>query len=239
MVDNIRMINKINEFDFNSDKCVPTNTTLESQARAQLENKEVQLLGLRHFCFSCRLCPLGCSLIEEKGKKFDPHVFSNMNHKAEFVVVGQNPGFDECMEGTPFVGAAGRNFDAEIEKHKISRRHFYITNVVKCHTVKNSKPDRKYVDVCSKLLELELMIIKPKLIITLGASSFDYLCPNIAYSSGLGNINNSIYDIPVFAAYHPSPLNISEASRREEFNRQISLMCKLIKAVKKEDYFAI
>lgn len=224
--------NPINQFDFDSRKCRLVEPKLTKRTQAVLENKKVMLRGLHTFCMACRMCSLGCTLLNEKGKEFDPHVFSNMRHDSKFMVIGQNPGFDECQIGTPFIGQAGRNFDDELKKNNLHRKMFYITNIVKCHTLKNDKPEQKHVALCSKILEIEIAAIRPTLIITLGSSSFDFFCPEIKYSEGLGTISKSAYG-NVFAIYHPSPLNINNPERREKFNNQMRLLGKLVKALRK------
>lgn len=82
-------------------------------------------------CLSCSMCELGLKDAEKDLISRDPHVLSNLNPK-RFILVGQNPGFTELEQRMPFVGASGKNFDAEITRHGISRDEFYITNIVKC-----------------------------------------------------------------------------------------------------------
>jgi len=193
-------------------------------------HKQVMTEGLRFYCNSCRLCKIGCEEFEQNGETLDPHVFSNMNYDSKYMVVGQNPGFNECKLGTPFIGAAGKNFDQELKNNGISRELLYITNIVKCRTPGNSKPDTTNKENCKLILEVEMVIIKPKLIITLGEFAFSYFCPELIYSENLGKISKCKYG-KVFAIYHPSPLNINDPERRKVFNRQIELLCKLIKKI--------
>ena len=82
-------------------------------------------------CYACTMCPLGKDGADNKGIIRDPHVFSSMT-PSKFVVIGQNPGWNELGAGLPFVGQAGKNFDAELALHGVSRDQLYITNVVKC-----------------------------------------------------------------------------------------------------------
>jgi DNA polymerase len=193
-----------------------------------IENKEVMLKGLHYFCMSCRLCSLGCEFFTDRGKELDPHVFSNMSHKANYIIIGQNPGTNECIRGVPFIGDAGKNFDEELKKNGLVRDNFYISNLVKCHSPNNDKPSHKCMEICSAILRLELQIIRPKLIITLGAFSFDYFCPHTKYSDGLGTITKSEHG-NVFSIYHPSPLNLNNPERRKMFNDQMRLLSKLVK----------
>jgi len=228
------MINDINEFDFDHRKCKPHYGLMHNPDTSLEENKKIMLMGLQNFCMCCRLCPIGCSLIEKGEDKCDPHVMSNMMFNAKFMVIGQNPGINECRAGTPFIGDAGKNFDEELENNGIDRTYFYISNVVKCFTRKadgtnNRKPNAKEKETCSvTFLANEIKIIKPKLIITLGESSFSFFCPDEKYGDRLGKITKSDFG-KVYAIYHPSPMNINDPARRKLFNRQVELLAKLIK----------
>ncbi len=201
---------------------------------SEIEDRRQKQLGhLCHLCCICTQCHLGRSLHDHKHYRFDPHVFSNLNI-SKWMVVGQNPGFRECINGEPFVGPAGKNFDDEIAKHGLTRAHFYITNVVKCHTANN---DAKLVDAaiprCSPFLTMEINILRPRLIITLGAYSFKFLSGE-KYSESLGNIVRSDeLELDIFPIYHPSPLNLNVKERREAYEQQIADLCALIKMVDK------
>jgi DNA polymerase len=235
MIDN--PTNKINEFDFDTRKCKPTCGLMYNHKNGLEENKKVMLLGLQNFCMNCRLCQIGCDLVQDKdGQQYDPHVLSNMMFNADFMVVGQNPGMNEIKFGTPFIGDSGKNFDEELNKNGIDRTKFYITNIVKCFSRKpdgtnNRTPNALEKRTCSStFLITEIKIIKPKLIITLGGPSFNFFFPNESYSDRLGKITNSEHG-KIYAVYHPSPLNINDPARRKIFNRQIELLAKLIKKI--------
>jgi DNA polymerase len=187
------------------------------------------IVPLRNVVSQCSLCSLGRKLCTEKGFSFDAHVFSNMC-PSKFMVVGQNPGFNECMEGMPFVGDAGKFFDVNLQKNGLSRSDFYITNILKCHTVNNEKPTDDYLEACCPIFQLEIKIIKPVLLITLGSISFSAICPDLKMSDHLGSIVNSgKFGVKVYPVYHPSPRNMSIVDRREKFEKHIGILCKLVK----------
>lgn len=185
-------------------------------------------------CIACSMCELGLQPAEKNHELRDPHVFSNLN-PTRFMVIGQNPGWNEVKQRQPFIGSAGKNFDNEISKHGLSRNDFYVTNAVKCFTPSNSKPSLKHKKRCEPFLQMEINIIKPLLVITLGEVAFSQFCPDSVYNESLKIITSSErYNVPVFAIYHPSPLNFRDSSRKELFEDQVKIMCKLVKALKKK-----
>lgn len=202
------------------------------------------LAELKNLCKSCTLCPLGRSQHTANNKTFDPHVFSNMV-KSKYVVIGQNPGFNECLEDEPFVGQAGMTFNREIGKHGLEREMFYITNIVHCHTDKNRAPYKSEVAACSQLVKMELMHLKPRLVITLGKFAFQALCPDETYSTSLGIVKKSKMIasgvgtgkiLNVFPVYHPSGMNLSMKKRKDKFESDIALLCRLIKHWEENGY---
>lgn len=195
------------------------------------ERNARMLEHLNSACVSCTMCELGLTTVERGGVSRDPHVFSSLT-MSRFMVVGQNPGYDEVVKGEPFVGAAGKNFEEEIHKHGLSRKDFYICNTIRCFTAGNTKPSDEHRERCEPYLRMEINILRPKLIITLGAVAFGQLCPDASFSDSLKKLVKSKYGVHVYAIYHPSPLNFREASRREQFNDQVKVMCALVKKLR-------
>jgi DNA polymerase len=192
------------------------------------DKRMVMLRALRDTCKDCVMCELGRNFKAVHGQRIDPHVFSTMS-PSRFLVVGQNPGFNECVKDEPFVGDAGKNFDNEVAKHGLTRKDFYITNIVKCHTDNNAAPSTETVRRCQLFLHMELHIMAPKFIVTLGAVSFGHFCPQAVYQKALGKMTYSdVIDKKVFAIYHPSPRNLSVESRRTAFEKQVGMLCKLV-----------
>jgi uracil-DNA glycosylase len=195
------------------------------------ERKLRMLKQMSLCCSACTCCELGRKDAERNGICRDPHVLSNMN-PTRFFVCGQGPGWDEITKGTPFIGASGKNFDDELANNGIDRSLFYITNTIKCFVKDNAKPNYQQTQKCKPFLMMEIGLINPLLVITLGASAFEALCPGIRYSESLGKITKSEeFGVKIFAAYHPSPLNLADKSRRADFKHQIAILAKLIKRI--------
>jgi uracil-DNA glycosylase len=98
--------------------------------------------------------------------------------KAEVMLVGEQPGDREDIEGHPFVGPAGRVLDQGLERAGISRRDAYITNVVKHFRYQargkrriHQKPDRWQISACLPWLNAELELVRPTALVCLGATA--------------------------------------------------------------------
>jgi len=211
---------------------------------ARMKNSETRhdrcLRMLRQLSLTCKACTM-CELGRRDAQKDyivrDPHVLSNLN-PSRFVIVGQNPGWRELELCEPFVGASGDNFNKQVEKHGLSRDDFYITNAVKCWTQDNSKPNLQHAEACKPFLQMELQLLRPLLVIVLGASAFDMMCPNHKFSDRLQKITrDEVFPWPVYAAYHPSPMNMTNKGRKEAFEKQVAILCKLVKKMKLETHY--
>jgi DNA polymerase len=119
------------------------------------------LLKIREDLGDCTRCKL------HKGRK--KLVYGDGNPKAQLVFVGEGPGADEDMQGLPFVGRAGKLLTQMIEAMGLQRRDVYICNVVKCRPPENRTPEPEEVATCSPFLLRQLDVIRPKVIVCLGA----------------------------------------------------------------------
>lgn len=84
------------------------------------------------------------------------------------MLIGEAPGGIEDEMGRPFVGAAGRLLTLTLESISIKRENIYITNVVKCRPPQNREPRDEEIESCSIYLESQILLLKPKIIVTLG-----------------------------------------------------------------------
>jgi uracil-DNA glycosylase family protein len=98
--------------------------------------------------------------------------------KARLMLVGEQPGDREDIEGLPFVGPAGRVLDQGLEAAGIARQDAYVTNVVKHFRYKargkrriHQTPERVHVAACRPWLDAELRLVKPRVLVCLGATA--------------------------------------------------------------------
>ena len=193
------------------------------------ERVKRMLEPLHATCISCGMCSLGRKECHDRDEVFDPHVFSNMN-PSRWMIVGQNPGWNEVIQGEPFVGDAGQNFNKEIRKWGLDRSEFYISNACKCYTVGNEAPTHEYTSACEPFLRMEIGLIQPILVIALGMVAFNIFCPKLQMTDSMGKIVHSDkFGVNVYAVYHPSGRNMSLAYRKKEFQDGIYDICTLIK----------
>lgn len=196
------------------------------------DRKLRMLRQLSNTCSACTMCELGRKEPERNGVVRDPHVFSNMNPQ-RIVVCGQGPGWEEITKGTPFIGQSGSNFDKELTKYGLSRSDFYITNSVRCFINDNAKPNYEQLRRCRPFLEIEIHLIRPYFVITLGACAFEAFCAGENYNASLGTLCYSkSFDVKVFPVYHPSPLNLADCNRKQAFIKQMQLACGLVNRLK-------
>jgi len=88
--------------------------------------------------------------------------------KSEIMLIAQSPGKVEDETNKMFVGPSGKIFDELLNSSGISRRNFYMTNLIKCMLPNSRRPSHNEIKECSKYLDTEIDLIQPKLIVPLG-----------------------------------------------------------------------
>lgn len=116
---------------------------------------------------NCSKCPL------HKSRK--QVVTGEGGYKLKVLLLGEAPGKTEDALGRPFTGRAGKLLDDILRRIKLSRNDVFITNSVKCRPPSNRKPYKNELITCSAYLKKELEILKPKVIVALGATGLQAL----------------------------------------------------------------
>jgi DNA polymerase len=105
-------------------------------------------------------------------------VFGEGRKGSDVMLVGEQPGDKEDLEGRPFVGPAGRLLDRALDRAGIDRRNVYVTNVVKHFKWEargkrriHKKPNMAEITACKPWLEAEIRVVKPKVVVALGATA--------------------------------------------------------------------
>ena len=125
----------------------------------------------------------------------------------DVLVIGEGPGYDEDMQGRPFVGKAGMLLDKMLNAIHLDRKtNTYIANVVKCRPPENRNPFPDEQSACFSFLETQIHLLKPKMILCMGKISIEKLMKqSVSINQSHGQIFD-YYGIPVMATYHPSAL---------------------------------
>jgi uracil-DNA glycosylase family protein len=161
---------------------------------------------LREAAEGCRRCPLWRDATQT--------VFGEGPDNARVVFVGEQPGDQEDIAGKPFVGPAGKLFDAVIDEAGIDRTVTYVTNAVKHFKFEprgkrriHSKPNAGEVQACRWWIDHELKLIKPDLVVALGATAAQSLLGKaIPITKMRGQTVTRDDGLRVFLTVHPSYL---------------------------------
>jgi DNA polymerase len=180
--------------------------------------------ALREQAMRCRACPLYEAATRA--------VFGEGPQTARLMLVGEQPGDQEDLAGRPFVGPAGQILDRALAEAGLERTQIYVTNAVKHFKFTprgkrriHQKPDRQEISACRSWLDHEIAIVKPKLIIALGASAARALLGRtIAVGASRGHLFSLPSSIPVAVTVHPSYiLRIPDRERgAEEYARLVA-----------------
>jgi uracil-DNA glycosylase family protein len=170
---------------------------------------------LREAAKSCRRCDLW--------KTGTQTVFGEGSPDAELVLVGEQPGDQEDLAGRPFVGPAGRLLDTALEEAGIDRNRTYVTNVVKHFKWQprgkrriHQKPNAAEIAACRPWLDAELSLLKPKVLVCLGATAAQALLGRqFRVSKQRGVPVESDLAPVVMATVHPSSILRSDDREAE------------------------
>src|SRR6266513_1192310 len=198
---------------------MPTKT--EEYARPATPPDSSSLTEVRDAARDCTACHLY--------KRATQTVFGEGPRNAPIMLVGEQPGDYEDVAGKPFVGPAGKIMDRALEEAGIDRSHVYVTNAVKHFKWEprgkrriHQKPNSREIAACRPWLEAELRLVKPKLLVCLGATAAQaILGPSFRVTRERGKVLSSKVAPRVLATVHPSSLlrQPDEESREREYKR--------------------
>lgn len=157
-------------------------------------------------CESCSKCDLS-------GMRKNM-VFGEGNPNARLVFIGEAPGADEDRLGRPFVGRAGQLLDKGLNALDLHRdKDYYICNVCKCRPENNRTPDDTEANNCLPYLRNQIALIKPKIIVCLGAVAMRYILGSdfkITRDRGKWIEKRGVY---IIATFHPAALFRDESKK--------------------------
>ena len=167
-------------------------------------------------CSDCMQCGLGqtrTNIVIERGSRIAPLVF-----------IGEGPGEQEDRQGRPFVGAAGQLLDMLLSALMFREDQYYICNVVKCRPPDNRTPTEDEAESCLPLLRNQVALIRPRIIVCLGATAMKYVIDRNARVTQIRGKWIERKGYWIMPTFHPAAL-LRDPSKKE-------LMFEDIKRVK-------
>jgi DNA polymerase len=155
-------------------------------------------------CTRCGLC-----------KQRTQTVFARGTGSSGVCFVGEGPGADEDAQGLPFVGKAGQLLDRMILAMGFDRDEVYVCNVVKCRPPDNRKPEIDEMAACLPYLQEQLELIRPQVIVALGATAVQGLLGTTEGITRLRGKWKRFGEIDVMPTFHPAYLLRTPAAKRE------------------------
>ena len=178
-------------------------------------------------CQRCKLAKLGRKQI----------VFGTGDPNAALMFIGEGPGADEDKQGLPFVGRAGQLLNNMIAAMGLKREQVYIANIVKCRPPGNRTPERDECDTCSPFLMRQIRVVRPKVIVALGATAAkNLLAVNDSMASLRGrfydfspprNSSEEPFDCKLAVTYHPAFL-LRDPRQKSEAWKDLQMVMKYL-----------
>lgn len=187
------------------------------KSRPTIHDRAVELEAVAEQAATCTNCDLY--------KHATQTVFGAGPVDARLMLVGEQPGDKEDLAGTPFVGPAGRILNRALEEAEIAAEDVYLTNVVKHFKWRPSgkvrihkKPNAEEIAACRPWLEQELALVRPKLVVLLGATAAQsVLGSSFRVTRDRGQLVDWRYEPDVMATLHPSAVLRAQDRREETF----------------------
>jgi len=192
------------------------------------EAKEAAFAGLRERTMACVKCPHLASSRKNV-------VFGVGSLDAELMFIGEAPGADEDEQGEPFVGKAGQLLTKIIQAMGLTRGTVYIGNILKCRpdtpgqSAGNRKPTPEEMKTCIPYLHEQIDLIRPKVIVALGATAVEGLLGKTVGITRLRGNWKTYRATPLMPTYHPAYLlrNQAPSEKRRVWEDMLQVMEKL------------
>jgi uracil-DNA glycosylase len=191
------------------------------------------LEGVRAVAAGCKACDLY--------KRGTQTVFGEGPRRAEIMLVGEQPGDAEDLAGHPFVGPAGKLLDRALAEAGIDRNVVYVTNVVKHFKWEprgkrriHAKPNAGEISACRPWLETEIALLRPRVLICLGATAAQALLgKTFRVSKQRGEFVQSSLAPLVTATVHPSSILRApdDEARRAEMGQFVADLKRVASAL--------
>ena len=176
-------------------------------AEVPREERAAALEMIREEIGECTRCAL------HKGR--NKIVFGDGSPTARLMFVGEGPGADEDAQGIPFVGRAGQLLNNMIAAMGLTREEVYIANVVKCRPPGNRAPEPEEGATCSPFLFRQIDVVRPQVLVALGATAATYLLGSRQPLAGLRGRVHAVRGTQLIVTYHPAYLLRDPRQKKE------------------------
>jgi uracil-DNA glycosylase family 4 len=156
------------------------------------------LESLRTQVLTCKKCGLYASRKHV--------VFGEGPPDADVMLIGEAPGYEEDIQGKPFVGAAGQLLDKILAAIKFNRQDVFIANILKCHPPRNRDPLPEEVVQCNPYLWKQIEFIQPRIILALGRFAGQVLLGGTASLTQMRGKVHQKGHLKIIVTYHPAAL---------------------------------
>ena len=177
------------------------------QSMAPPADRESAMRIIREEIGDCTRCAL------HKGR--NKLVFADGDPNARLMFVGEGPGADEDAQGLPFVGRACQLLNNMIGAMGLKREEVYIANVVKCRPPSNRTPEPEEANTCSPFLFRQIDVVRPEVLVALGATAATYLLGQRQPLAGLRGRVHSFRGTKLIVTYHPAFLLRDPRQKKE------------------------
>ena len=145
-----------------------------------------------------------CNLWKTKSN----YVVGDGSPKSNILFVGEAPGYNEDVQGRPFVGKAGKILDELLLSIGLGRNDVYISNILKCRPPNNRNPLRAEIESCTEFLDKQIEIIQPIIIAPLGNFACSYIFEKFGLNyDKIGAVHGRIFSVnTLFGKIHIIPL---------------------------------
>jgi len=172
--------------------------------------KSQQLKEIRDEVWNLKESPL----YEERTKNNAYPVIGEGSHSASVMFIGEAPGKNEAATGKPFCGRSGQVLDQLLKHIDLDRKDVYVTNIVKDRPTNNRDPKTDEIELYAPFLDRQIEIIQPKIIVTLGRFSMEYIMKRYGLEKEFDSISKihgrkfetkfSYGKVLVLPLYHPA-----------------------------------
>ncbi|MEE9336454.1 MAG: uracil-DNA glycosylase [Methylococcaceae bacterium] len=154
-------------------------------------------------CVKCTLCENRTQTVFGVGKK-----------NSDWMLIGEALGYNEDLQGKPFVGQAGLLLTEMIRAMGLERDSVYIANILKCKLPDEKKPKVEEIKACGDYLQRQIQLVQPKIILAIGRVAAQTLLETKEPLTKLRGVSHQLAGIPLIVVYHPAYLLRSLLEKR-------------------------